>query len=152
MNWTILDVYNVSYNQDTGYISITSNTKHKKGKEMTIFNRNGYLYVKLKNKAYPIHDIITSKFLGTKNKGLTVNHIDGNKLNNKLSNLEYLTISENVKHAVKNGLHVCRDVTKMPKYKDGRCKDLDNYKREWYLKNKERILNKLKEKYHAKQN
>lgn len=34
----------------------------------------------------------------------TINHIDGNKRNNKLSNLEEITLKENAKHAHKNGL------------------------------------------------
>lgn len=37
-------------------------------------------------------------------KELQINHIDGNRLNNKLSNLEWCTASENQKHAFKMGL------------------------------------------------
>lgn len=38
-------------------------------------------------------------------KKLDVNHLDGNKGNNKLNNLQWATRSENVRHAFKNGLN-----------------------------------------------
>ncbi len=38
------------------------------------------------------------------NHNLTVNHIDGNRFNNKLSNLELVSIKENIQHAFRTGL------------------------------------------------
>ncbi len=35
---------------------------------------------------------------------MTVNHIDGNRLNNNLSNLEWMPLEDNIKHAFENGL------------------------------------------------
>ena len=58
------------------------------------------------NKKYntrKIHRLICIAFHGD-NKRLEVNHIDGNKSNNKPCNLEWCTRSENVKHAFKIGL------------------------------------------------
>jgi hypothetical protein len=43
-------------------------------------------------------------FYGYREDGLTVNHKDGNKQNNSISNLEYCTRSENCLHAVRTGL------------------------------------------------
>jgi hypothetical protein len=44
-----------------------------------------------------VHSLVAMHFIETKNQ--TVNHKDGNKLNNSIDNLEYVTYSENTKHA-----------------------------------------------------
>ena len=53
-----------------------------------------------------VHRIIAKTFIPTENLNLQINHIDGNKLNNNLSNLEWVTQSENMVHAHKNKLQV----------------------------------------------
>lgn len=71
---------------------------------------NGYYRVPLalKNKTvryYLIHRIVMIEFYPLYNyKNLQVNHIDGCKDNNTLPNLEWCTGSENIIHAIKNGL------------------------------------------------
>ena len=47
-----------------------------------------------------VHRIVMEAFKGKSD--LTVDHIDGNKLNNSLDNLEYVTIQENIKRAWDN--------------------------------------------------
>jgi hypothetical protein len=51
-----------------------------------------------------VHQLVALAFLGPVPNGFTVNHIDGNKLNNFYKNLEYSSRSENQKHAYALGL------------------------------------------------
>lgn len=57
------------------------------------------------------HRLMANSWLG-EHKGLVVNHIDGNKLNNSLDNLEWCTIAENNKHAIRCGLYDPRAMNK----------------------------------------
>lgn len=51
-----------------------------------------------------VHQLVARAFLGPVPEGKQVNHIDGDKLNNRTSNLQYVTSGQNTAHAVANGL------------------------------------------------
>jgi len=51
-----------------------------------------------------VHHLVMSAFIGPRLEGLQVNHKDGNKKNNSLDNLEYVTPVENMAHASGTGL------------------------------------------------
>lgn len=68
----------------------------------------GYCYVRLYNskgfKAKKIHRLVAEHYLENINRLPQVNHIDGDKTNNCILNLEWCTDLENKKHAIKIGL------------------------------------------------
>ena len=49
--------------------------------------------------------LVALTFLGEPPEGFTVNHKDGNRLNNKLENLEWLSRGDNIRHAFENNLY-----------------------------------------------
>lgn len=55
-----------------------------------------------------IHRLVAIQFIKNPKKKLQVNHIDGNKKNNNIENLEWVTGSENIRHSYKIGTHVGR--------------------------------------------
>ena len=80
----------------------------------TRLDKYGYEKVRLiskdnKRHAYSIHRLMLENFSPRNDMDtLQVNHIDGNKLNNHINNLEWATCSENVKHAFNIGLKTQR--------------------------------------------
>lgn len=77
--------------------------------------KNGYRYVTLyhKNQAKKlyIHRLLAELYIPNPENKRTVNHIDGNKQNNCLTNLEWATDGENIKHAYDNGLNYGTKIT-----------------------------------------
>lgn len=78
-------------------------------------NGNGYKYVcyvdehSKKTKHVYIHRIIAETFLSNPNMYEEVNHIDGNKANNSVSNLEWCSRAMNMNHAYQSGLKIPTD-------------------------------------------
>lgn len=71
-------------------------------------NRYGYKMITLSNengrKCFTIHRLVAKAFIDNKSNYNEVNHIDGNKSNNKFNNLEWCTRRDNILHAYKLGL------------------------------------------------
>lgn len=80
------------------------------GYAQVIFSHNG------KPKAFTVHQLVMEYFYPKKRKGKCVNHIDGNKLNNRIDNLESCTQLHNVTEAIRIGLRrPMGEYTKQPR-------------------------------------
>ena len=108
--WKIVDLDFLS----TGLlISSHGNSKRADFKDKKIGdNGAGYKLVKANkiglraDKKFYVHRLVAQKFLGKPQEGQTqVNHIDGDKSNNHVSNLEWVSAKENIKHMHENGLN-----------------------------------------------
>lgn len=74
---------------------------------------HGYIHYCLtdKNKikrTHLAHILVANAFIGKRPIGFDVNHLNGNKDDNRADNLEYVSRIENIHHAIKSGLHNTR--------------------------------------------
>ncbi len=98
----IVDDYDFS-NYEINKFGQVRNIKSKKLLKQTIRNRYYKINLVIKNKTYkrPVHRLIAHVYIPKKNnKYNVVNHIDENKLNNDLNNLEWTTSKLNTQHSL----------------------------------------------------
>lgn len=89
----------------TRVVSIGSNKREIKEKILSpIKGSGGYMSVNItypKRRQYLIHRLVAETFIGIP-EGMVVNHIDLNKSNNALANLEVVTQKQNIDHSCVN--------------------------------------------------
>lgn len=61
-----------------------------------------------KGQPYTLHKLVAIHFIPNPQNLETINHINGDKFNNKVNNLEWLSRQDNTRHALENGLIVAR--------------------------------------------
>lgn len=118
-----------------------NSTRIIKGKKLNgSTDKDGYIYVCLtldgKEKNERVHRLVLECFLG--GSDMHVDHIDGNKQNNKLSNLEYVTLKENTRryHISKKGsndliglnFNKSQNNYKITRWIDGKLKHFKTFK------------------------
>ena len=99
------DLYMVS---NTGLIKSLHWSKEKLLKQVIRSNNYQYYFVGLlkngKRKYFAVHRLVASAFIPNPNNYEQVDHLDGNKLNNNVDNLEWVSAKENTNRAWKKGL------------------------------------------------
>jgi len=102
--YNILEVLNYKYYKNKITISsltngILLNEKNNKKILNPIKHHSGYLFVNINKKKYVIHRLVAILFIDNPLNKKEVNHKNGIKSDNNISNLEWVTASENSKHA-----------------------------------------------------
>lgn len=67
-------------------------------------NKNGYLIVTLEKEQLSIHRLVAKHFIVNPYELPQVNHKNGNKIDNRVGNLEWCTSEANAQHALETGL------------------------------------------------
>lgn len=98
-------IYTINHN----YIRKNGRLDNRKGKQLKPrIDKYGYETVVLTKdgtrKNYTIHKLVALTYIPNPENKPTINHIDGNKRNNKVSNLEWATYKEQKIHAWSNNL------------------------------------------------
>lgn len=96
-------------------IDINTNTIVKLPNVKEVTSKKVYRYYYIQGREHIVHRLIAEAWLynETPTTKQQVNHIDGNKLNNVLSNLEWVTAKENMDHLFKNELSDQNKVTRI---------------------------------------
>ena len=89
-----LDVEGNVYDKDKNLKPLNKNTRYYR-----VYKRVDGKFINLE-----VHRLVVETFIGEIPKGMQVNHINGDRYDNRLTNLEVITPLENIQHAHKNGL------------------------------------------------
>ena len=111
--WKEVKGYEGSYQvSNTGYVKSFKNGKEKlltlHSSKLTKRHPEPMFHVELwknnKRRTFSIHRLVAHHFIENKDGKPQINHIDGNRRNNNVNNLEWVTGSENMLHAYRTGL------------------------------------------------
>lgn len=139
IEWKPIKNYEGLYEiSNTGLVKSLHWGKEKILKNVIRSNNYQYYFVGLlkdKNRKYfAVHRLVAQAFIKNPNNYEQIDHIDGNKLNNNVDNLEWVTPKENTQRAWKNGLAKYTDERKEKLSKIATEKWKTNSFRKWRCK------------------
>lgn len=85
----------------------------------TPVSKRGYPVFSTKGRLINVHKCVATEFIPNPNELPTVNHIDGDKTNNRVENLEWCSYRDNILHARRTGLHTSDGDKPVLQIKDG---------------------------------
>lgn len=105
----MLNVKHTIQYKDTNYMVEETGKVYSGSRELRPYRQNsGYLCLKLvvggRRESWLVHRLVATLFIPNPHDLPEVNHIDGNKDNNAVANLEWVTRTENKAHAKATGL------------------------------------------------
>jgi hypothetical protein len=114
--YQVSNLGNIKRLEHTKYNLLTkTNSVYKEHLVKKCINKKGYYQVTLcknsKIKPINVHRLVAEAFIPNFDNLPCINHIDGNKSNNRVDNLEWCSFKYNVQHAYKNNLMLnCKKV------------------------------------------
>jgi hypothetical protein len=122
------------YDKNMNIKTLNKNTRYYR-----VYKRIGGKFLNLE-----IHRLMIETFIGQIPKGMQVNHINGDRYDNRLVNLEVVTPLENMQHAHRNGLIKYRGGEDNPQAKLKESEVLYIYEQIKRFKNNKEIADELK--------
>ncbi len=109
-----------------------------KGAPFRRTNTDGYVQIKFRDaqnwraeRAVLAHRVIWEYLHGDLTEGLTINHLNGVKTDNRMVNLEAVSMAENVQHAYRTGLNTPNRGVDAPNARLTEAQVLEIYRRAW---------------------
>ncbi len=94
----LYDVSDAGEIRRRGSVQCRTLSEHRDGYKKVLLHKRGRM------KTFSVHRLVASAFVANPGRHPQVNHIDGDKQNNRASNLEWCSAQTNVRHAVATGL------------------------------------------------
>lgn len=146
--WKTLEEYKGIKVSSIGRIWKAAN-KSRKERILTEFpkDRDGYCRCSVQKlddtwTSQPVHRLVAKAFIPNIENKQTVNHIDGNRTNNKVENLEWATPRENVIHSFRFGSRrICKQVPKKTILTDFQISQIDNLRNLYTVNQISKIFN-----------